>query len=444
MAKANMQEDTIYAYPTKELFINILTRDVNVKDCILDLVDNSVDSYIRNELTDKRLIMINISEDYFEIFDNCGGIGYKYLQDKVFKFGVDQLSRDHATLGVYGIGLKRSIFKLGDFFELETDDGKTFSKVSLKINEWKDKEEWDFPFNRSDTTLQQGKKPYTKIIVKNLHDVIKNKFVLTQFINNVTESISVTYSLIIKNKIDIYVNKSKISPYPLDFTLDDYYKPSRMKEKIGEITIDIICGMNPRKSRGEKIERKGWNIFFNERLIVKDDTTPITGWTGEKSALPKYHPIFNEFKGIVFIQSNDPSKLPLNTGKNGFNTDTVIYQNILDLMIAQARPVVDYLTTKYQNAETNLEEIEKEVDETVDNDEEESSKSSVEAIRVGSTFSAPERIEPIDPIVNISYQKPKKLVDKVKKLLKVRSAKDVGIKTFDYFFEMEGPDDDEE
>ena len=47
-------------------------------------------------------------------------------------------------------------------------------------------------------------------------------------------------------------------------------------------------------------------------------------------------------------------------------------------------------------------------------------------------------------MATLTGMKQQKDIDKVKKLLKVRSAKDVGIKTFDYFFEMEGPDDDEE
>ena len=49
----------IDASPTKELFINVLTKDISLKDCILDLLDNSVDSYIRMEIPDRRQIKIN-------------------------------------------------------------------------------------------------------------------------------------------------------------------------------------------------------------------------------------------------------------------------------------------------------------------------------------------------------------------------------------------------
>jgi len=46
MATEEMKEDKIEAIPTKRLFIDILTRDISVRACILDLIDNSVDAYI--------------------------------------------------------------------------------------------------------------------------------------------------------------------------------------------------------------------------------------------------------------------------------------------------------------------------------------------------------------------------------------------------------------
>jgi len=432
----------INAMPTKELFINILTRDISVENCILDLVDNSVDSYIRKKIKERREIKIIISPEKFEIYDNCGGIDQKFLKEQVFRFGVEELSRDHATLGVYGIGLKRSIFKLGNLLEMKTDDGRELSKIKLKIDEWKkERNKWTFPFQFTKSKLSGDNKPFTKIIINDLHDFIKKKFELTSFINNLIDSISVTYSLIIRNNINISVNNRSIDPYPLDFTYDDRYKPSRIEEEFDDIKVDIICGMNPRRSRAEKIERKGWNIFFNDRLIVKDDTTVITGWRGEKTSLPKYHSIFNEFKGIVFIKSKDPSKLPLNTSKNGFNVDTAIYQNILDLMIKQAKPIISYLMKKYDSEKNNLDEIEKDVEETIEESEKEKRRP-IENIRVGSNFDAPQRSKPKEPIITISYQKQKKIVEKLKKILDVRTAKDVGSITFDYYITMEGVDDE--
>ena len=49
--------------PTKRLFIDILTRDISIHDCILDLLDNAVDSYTRNEINEKREIQLNFDKN---------------------------------------------------------------------------------------------------------------------------------------------------------------------------------------------------------------------------------------------------------------------------------------------------------------------------------------------------------------------------------------------
>lgn len=436
MTDEDMKRDEIDARPTKGLFINILTLDIDLKNCVLDLLDNSIDGYIRKRITERREIKMDISPEKFVIFDNCGGIDYEFLKKQVFRFGVEELSRAHATLGIYGIGLKRSIFKIGNNFTMETDDGEMYSKVILNVEKWKKSDKWTIPFTTSGSKLGDGEKPYTRIEITNLHEDVKKKFELISFIEALHETISITYSLIIKQKVNIFLGNQNIEPYPLDFTYSDKYKPSRIRESVDGITVDIICGITPRKTRAEKIDRKGWNIFCNDRLILLDDTTEDTGWSGG-AGLPKFHPIYNEFKGLVFLKSTDPSMLPLTTSKNRFDTDTMTYQRILGLMIKQARPVVNYLTKKYEDQNRKLEEIEEEVEDSVEEDIEIDKKSPVEQIEVGTSFLAPIRTRPKEEIVNIQYNKPKKLVNTVKKRLKVRSAKDAGEKTFNYYVEME-------
>ena len=46
---------------------------------ILDLIDNSIDSYTTNEYSDRRQIKLKIGKQGFEIFDSCGGIALETL-----------------------------------------------------------------------------------------------------------------------------------------------------------------------------------------------------------------------------------------------------------------------------------------------------------------------------------------------------------------------------
>ncbi|MDP3113595.1 MAG: ATP-binding protein [Candidatus Cloacimonadaceae bacterium] len=124
-------EAIIEAYPRKKLFIDILTKDVDAEACILDLIDNSVDSYIMKDIQGRRSIYLSLSKEKFEIRDTCGGIELNYLKKHVFMFGAESLKREKPTLGFYGIGLKRSIFKLGNRINMTTDDGINRSVIDL-------------------------------------------------------------------------------------------------------------------------------------------------------------------------------------------------------------------------------------------------------------------------------------------------------------------------
>ena len=437
--------DVIDATPTKRLFIKILSRDISVKACILDLIDNSVDAYIRNGETERREIRLNISKDKFEISDNCGGIEYNFLKSTVFRFGAD-IKRDKPTLGIYGIGMKRAILKMGKKILMETDDGKSYSKIDLDVNKWCKSDDWKIPFEYfKDSRLPPGIKPYTKIVVTDLYDNIKEKFNLDSFVNSIKEAIHITYTFFITDKIDFYLNNDvKIEPFVIEVRSDELYKPAKYQENFEGVDFEIICFIDPKEGRAKKeLGKRGWNIFFNKRLILVEDTTGITGWTGVPEDLPKYHSIYNEFRGIVFINSEDPSRLPLNTSKTGLDTETSIYDHIRNKMIKTSRPLINYLTKKYKEERDTLDEIEEKVvaeEETKPVEKEEAVEANyvpLDEIEVGSEFKAPEKQKPKIKMSNIIYKRPEKLVKKVKQNLKVYSLKQVGEKTFDYYVDLE-------
>jgi len=453
MATKHGKMDEIDATPTKRLFIDILTRDISVKACILDLIDNSVDAYIRNEITDRREIRLSISKDEFRIFDNCGGIEYNFLKTKVFRFGADIFERDKPTLGIYGIGMKRAMLKIGRKILMETDDGNSYCKINLDVNEWVKSDDWKIPFEYfEDSRLSPDQKPYTKIKVTDLYDSIKKKFDLNSFVNSIKEEvIHITYTFFITNNIDFYVNDDvKIEPFIIEARYDDTYQPTKYQDSFEGLDFEITCFIDPKKGRTTReLGKRGWNVFCNKRLILAEDTTNITGWSGAKEDLPNYHPIYNEFRGIVFINSKDPSKLPLNTSKTGLDTETPIYDYIRNKMIRTARPLVDYLSRKYDEEKDTLDEIEEKVQVTEEKSEMGEEEEAVEAkyvpldkIEAGSEFKAPEKLKPKIKMSNILYKKAEKLVKKVKKRLKVRSNKEVGEKTFDYYVDLEEIEDE--
>ena len=92
------------ASPTKAFFVRMLTRDITLDDCILDLVDNSIDSAWESSgqhpselINDDKLspysIDITVERTRFRIVDNCGGITFEDAQNYAFTFGRKTINR---------------------------------------------------------------------------------------------------------------------------------------------------------------------------------------------------------------------------------------------------------------------------------------------------------------------------------------------------------------
>src|SRR5438309_5561732 len=104
--------------PSKSLFINMLTRDISLADCIVDLLDNSVDGIkeLRKRTNQPApteneyagfWVEVEFSKDRFHISDNCGGIPVQVAIDYAFRCGRrdedDQELAESHTIGLYGI-----------------------------------------------------------------------------------------------------------------------------------------------------------------------------------------------------------------------------------------------------------------------------------------------------------------------------------------------------
>lgn len=72
-----METKMIKANPTREFFVNMLVRDILLKQAIIELIDNSIDGARTikkdNDFTGLK-IAVDFDGDSFCIRDNCGGI----------------------------------------------------------------------------------------------------------------------------------------------------------------------------------------------------------------------------------------------------------------------------------------------------------------------------------------------------------------------------------
>ena len=101
--------------PTKDFFIRMITKDISLIDCILDLLDNSIDGARRLVAQDngdlsKFIVSIDLDSENFIIRDNCGGISLSDAIDYAFHFGrrKDAKQDESGGIGLYGIGMKHA------------------------------------------------------------------------------------------------------------------------------------------------------------------------------------------------------------------------------------------------------------------------------------------------------------------------------------------------
>lgn len=419
----------INASPAKSFFIRTLTKDIDLPGAILDLIDNSIDSYIENGLTDRRKVVINFSKNQFVISDNCGGIKKTQVYDHTFRFGKLSESRGQ-TIGTYGIGLKRAILKMGDNITIESDDGT--ERYSVLIDKkWLDDEfNWNLDFK---TQKLPSTNPSTSITITNIFSGISEEFTSTYFQNGLIDRIRGTYSIFIEEFIDIIVNDLKIKSYHFKFLQEKgKFEPFHKKYKDGNVNVEIFAGFTPDN------ETYGWYVFCNKRLIIQKDTTWSTGWGGEVGTNYHYSED-NWFLGLVFFSSDNAMFLPWSSSKDRIQLDSKVYKTAQIEMRVVTKRLTNFISSLYSTIDPQTSET---IGSSIFRDVLTIEK---KAIVIESKDVVPiikgERIsnEDLPQYTSINYQVKKNLIAKVKKKLGdvYMFNKKVGEKTFNYYCKLE-------
>jgi hypothetical protein len=442
MAEIN-ESYTIEASPTKEFFIYMLIRDIPLIRAILDLVDNSIDGATRTQPDDDYIrfwIRIECSRDHFSISDNCGGIAVSLARDYAFRFGRPKdMGLTPGSIGKFGVGMKRSFFKLGNKFKVESTTPTSKFIVEHDVKEWLEKpDDWHFKFKKKEENLDNvpENKIGTKIVVTELFDNVSKNFELENFRNELCEELETAHAVVMAKGLAISFNGRPLGKRTLSLFKSDQLQPAFIEksyENLGTsvVNVKIYAGIADRD-----LERGGWYIFCNGRMVLGADQTEITTWGGSNLS-PKYHPDFAFFRGYVFFDSDDAELLPWTTTKTGIDSDSNLYKAVKLEMITLIRPVLDFLR-KLANERAQVErgEIEK-------SPLEESYKGTkptnyLDVQQQGHFITPKATPVPRGPrIGRIQYNKPVDDIKTLKKILGVTTHKDVGEKTFDYFMKME-------
>lgn len=454
MSQNEVQEEmkVIKASPTKDFFIQMLVKDIKLIPAIIDLVDNCIDGARRLRGGDNYsdiTIRIEATDAYFKISDTCGGMSVEIAKNYAFRFGrPEEMPTTPHSMGQFGVGMKRALFKLGKKFTIKSTTAESSFEVVVDVDEWKRKEEgaeWTFEFSELNLSLPQTppkENQGTIITVTVLHESVANEFKLDNFLARLKTKIEEKHQDALSKGLEITLNGIPLDVSITELFLSDIFRPIHKVFTIEDpqppINVKVYTGIY----KSLPADAAGWYVYCNGRSILEADQTKATGW-GEVEGIriPMFHPEYNMFRGYVFFDCDDAARLPWNTTKTGFDEDSLLYRYVREEMITAMRPVIDFLNRYHSEKSREIDTPVTKMIETALDDRGQSIELS--NIEPADTFLAPTKEVPKKPIERksrILYSIPTDKVEKVKKVLGVKTFREVGERTFDYFYEIECED----
>jgi hypothetical protein len=431
---------SIDAQPTKSFFIGMLTRDVELSRAIIDLVDNCLDGALRNR-PDKNFqnlwVRLRITPEEFHISDNCGGIPVDVAQKYAFRFGRPEgMPQTLHSVGQFGIGMKRALFKLGSKFKIESTTENSRFVLEVDVDEWKKTNDWKFNFTELETNLTDvpADQIGTIITVSPLHPSVAQDFKLDFFLNRLRLEIAQAHHSSTEQGLIIDLNGIPVTSTPMTLLASDILKPVKYEAQFtqsdGVVDVKIYAGVSNRNPSSA-----GWYIYCNGRMILESDKNITTGWgEGSENTIPRYHNDYAMFRGLVYFDSDQAWLLPWNTTKTGVDMDSLIFRKVRSQMITLMAQVMPFMRA-YVNERASEDKDSTPLEDAIRT----AKPATIASVATSTVFlwpkNPPKKVVPTEG--RIQYNKALEKIEKVKKALKVTTLREVGEKTFDYFYQEE-------
>ena len=290
------------ASPVKSFFVSMLTRDIQLEEAILDLLDNCVDGVLRSKKGNGTKpyegfkAEITFGADSFSISDNCGGIPWD-LHEYAFRMGrsPDRPPDAPGSVGVYGIGMKRAIFKIGRHCLVSTRNAEDQYEVEISPDWISNEAKWDIPVREADlSTNYDG----TTIVVGELYPGIAKTFAegAKSFKSDLKQMIATHYAYIMDKGFEVTVNGDSVRPRTTKLVYDrrraagaDAIRPFVFKTAVDGVEVYVAVGFtrpipSENELKDEQVEARyssidaGWTILCNDRAILYCDRSELTGW----------------------------------------------------------------------------------------------------------------------------------------------------------------------
>jgi hypothetical protein len=372
---------SVSGYPAKSFFVSMLTRDIELGDAILDLLDNCVDGAIRTrgkalaeaDSLEGFWAHIKFSDKKFEIEDNCGGIPWDLAKNYAFRMGrpadePKKVADKPGTIGLVGIGMKRAIFKMGLECYVHSNHKDDTFLVNITPDWFDTDKDWDFPAEREKpSTKELG----TILEITELNDAAKLAFAAgSTFRENFATLVGESYSYLIEKGFKVKINNTEIRRRPVKICFEATDSPKKKSAlirpyiyqgRIKDVKFFVAVGYRSRLRTQEEQEQDsdttfsareaGWTVVCNDRVVLSNDRSVKTGWGF--GGVPNFHNQFSCIAGIVEFESANTGSLPVTTTKRGIDTGKEIY-TIVRQRMQEGLKLFTRNTNKWKTFESEL------------------------------------------------------------------------------------------
>jgi hypothetical protein len=237
--------------------------------------------------------------------------------------------------------MKRALFKMGNRFMIESRTQTDHFIVEVDVAEWAISPDWEFPLEYEHRPLAPGESVGTEVRVDHLHEEVAVEFATANFTSRLQAELRRTHEHWIREGLQIYVNGRRLDAAGGALLASDAIRPNHQRFSLnGQSPVDVSLyaglGQPDVKNAG------GWYVYCNGRLVVGPDRSLVTGW-GAGPGLPAYHNQYAMFRGYAFFDSEDASRVPWTTTKDGIDSSSRVFHRARPYMLDAMRPVITFL-----------------------------------------------------------------------------------------------------
>ena len=444
------------ASPAKRFFIGMLVRDIELLPAVLDLVDNCVDGArrLRGVGSYEGLrVDLQVAAENFRVADNCGGIDLNLARNYAFRFGrPEDFDPTPGSVGQFGVGMKRALFKIGKEFLIDSRTENTRFLLEVDVDRWEQEEGSDWSFELSEAVPDYHPASPddigTEMIVNRLLPGVAQDFGSSQTLGALRDQLRLRHADAMQRGMSISLNEESIKPFipvlPVSETLVPLNREFELEEDGGTVSVRIYAGAAPPErdsaddDRGEDFQAEpdaGWYVFCNNRLLVAADRTILTGWG---NGLPVFHPQFRQFRGFVYIDSDESALLPWNTTKTGIDQDSRVWRKVYSEILQAGNDVIRLLNRVKDERRAVQATIEKPISEAISA----ATQRPLAELPRSEKVTYPDPVRPAAPATQrIAYVVDRGRFDSAAEVLGTTTASEIGRRSFDYFYDRQVGED---